>query len=298
MAAQTERIRIGHGAVVCVPEMNHPIRVAERCATLDIISGGRLEVGTARSSTWTELGGFNVDPDDTKKTWDEFVRALPKLWADGHVSWEGSCLLDAGTQRAAEAGAEAPPADVGDGHQPGHRARRRRPRSRLPRRRRRGLRRAGTPHRGVLPPHRAVRPRRRHGDARGHHAELPVLSRRPRHGGRGGHGHGRRLRARQLAPAVDARGVPHSCVPVARQPRTRRRSRAASGGPGDAYGIPEGICVGDPDIIGAAIEALGVGRRHRHQLPVERARVDPAAAGARQHAALRRRGHAAVPRAR
>ena len=85
VAAQTERVRIGHGAVVCVPEMNHPIRVAERCATLDIISGGRLEVGTARSSTWTELGGFNVDPDDTKKTWDEFVRVLPKLWADEHV---------------------------------------------------------------------------------------------------------------------------------------------------------------------------------------------------------------------
>ena len=92
VAAQTERIRVGHGAVVCVPEMNHPIRVAERCAALDIISGGRLEVGTARSSTWTELGGFNVDPDDTKKTWDEFVRALPKLWADGHASWEGSAF--------------------------------------------------------------------------------------------------------------------------------------------------------------------------------------------------------------
>ncbi len=56
-AAQTERIRIGHGAVVCVREMNHPIRVAERAAMLDIISGGRLEFGTAGSSTWTELGG-------------------------------------------------------------------------------------------------------------------------------------------------------------------------------------------------------------------------------------------------
>jgi alkanesulfonate monooxygenase SsuD/methylene tetrahydromethanopterin reductase-like flavin-dependent oxidoreductase (luciferase family) len=65
VAAQTRRIRVGHGAVVCVPEMNHPLRVAERAAALDIISGGRLEVGTARTSTWTELGGFGVDPDDT-----------------------------------------------------------------------------------------------------------------------------------------------------------------------------------------------------------------------------------------
>ena len=42
-AMSTERIRVGHGAVVCVPEMNHPIRVAERAAVLDILSNGRLE---------------------------------------------------------------------------------------------------------------------------------------------------------------------------------------------------------------------------------------------------------------
>ena len=89
VAGQTTRIRVGHGAVVCVPEMNHPIRVAERAAALDIVSGGRLELGTARSSTWTELGGFGADPDDTKKTWDEYVRVLPKLWADGSVAYDG-----------------------------------------------------------------------------------------------------------------------------------------------------------------------------------------------------------------
>jgi alkanesulfonate monooxygenase SsuD/methylene tetrahydromethanopterin reductase-like flavin-dependent oxidoreductase (luciferase family) len=92
VAAQTRRIRVGHGAVVCVPEMNHPIRVAERAAALDIISDGRLEFGTARSSTWTELGGFGVDPDQTKKTWDEFVRVLPRMWADEPMSWRGNCF--------------------------------------------------------------------------------------------------------------------------------------------------------------------------------------------------------------
>jgi alkanesulfonate monooxygenase SsuD/methylene tetrahydromethanopterin reductase-like flavin-dependent oxidoreductase (luciferase family) len=92
VAMQTERIRVGHGAVVCVPEMNHPIRVAERAATLDLLSGGRLELGTARSSTWTELGGFAANPDDTKKAWDEYVRALPQLWAPGHARWQGRCF--------------------------------------------------------------------------------------------------------------------------------------------------------------------------------------------------------------
>ena len=69
--------------------MNHPVRVAERAAALDIISNGRLDVGTARSSTWTELGGFDVDPDHTKKTWDEFVHVLPKMWSGEPFSHEG-----------------------------------------------------------------------------------------------------------------------------------------------------------------------------------------------------------------
>src|SRR6476659_8940477 len=90
VAAQTRNIRVGHGAVVCVPQMNHPIRVAERAAALDIISNGRLDVGTARSSTWTELGGFQADPDETKVSWDEYVRVLPKMWTQERFSWQGS----------------------------------------------------------------------------------------------------------------------------------------------------------------------------------------------------------------
>jgi alkanesulfonate monooxygenase SsuD/methylene tetrahydromethanopterin reductase-like flavin-dependent oxidoreductase (luciferase family) len=88
-AMQTTRIRVGHGAVVCVPAMNHPVRVAERAAVLDIVSGGRLELGTARSSTWTELGGFGIDPDTTKKTWDEYIRVLPKMWTQERFGWDG-----------------------------------------------------------------------------------------------------------------------------------------------------------------------------------------------------------------
>jgi alkanesulfonate monooxygenase SsuD/methylene tetrahydromethanopterin reductase-like flavin-dependent oxidoreductase (luciferase family) len=89
VAAQTERIRVGHGVVVCVPQMNHPIRLAERAAVLDVISNGRLEFGTGRSSTWTELGGFEADPDETKKTWDEYVRTIPKMWTQERFSYSG-----------------------------------------------------------------------------------------------------------------------------------------------------------------------------------------------------------------
>jgi alkanesulfonate monooxygenase SsuD/methylene tetrahydromethanopterin reductase-like flavin-dependent oxidoreductase (luciferase family) len=75
-----------------VPEINHPIRVAERAAFLDILSGGRLEFGTARSSTWTEIGGFEADPDDTKKDWDEYVRVLPRMWMQERFAHRGRCF--------------------------------------------------------------------------------------------------------------------------------------------------------------------------------------------------------------
>ncbi len=88
-AMQTKQIRVGHGIVVCVPQFNHPIRVAERAAVLDILSGGRLEFGTGRSATWTELGGFRADPDVTKKTWDEFVHAIPQMWMNERFGYEG-----------------------------------------------------------------------------------------------------------------------------------------------------------------------------------------------------------------
>ena len=66
-------------------------RSASRSAprSLDILSGGRLELGTGRSATWTELGGFRANPDETKKTWDEFVRVIPKMWTQERFSWQG-----------------------------------------------------------------------------------------------------------------------------------------------------------------------------------------------------------------
>ena len=152
-AMLTKNIRVGHGIVVCVPEFNHPIKIAERTATLDILSGGRLEVGTGRSATWTELGGFRANPDTTKKTWDEFVRCLPKMWMQETLRLRGRVLVDARAHHPAQALPEAAPADVGRGHQPGHRDRRRRPRAGQPRPHLRGLRRAGEEDQGVPPAH-------------------------------------------------------------------------------------------------------------------------------------------------
>lgn len=92
IAAKTKQIRVGHGINVCVPQINHPVRIAERSAVLDIVSHGRLEVGTGRSATWTELGGFKANPDMTKAHWDEIVRALPKMWTQERFSHEGQAF--------------------------------------------------------------------------------------------------------------------------------------------------------------------------------------------------------------
>ncbi len=88
-AARTKNIRLGHGVMMVLPPFNHPARCAERAAALDIVSNGRLEFGTGRSATWTELGGFRCDPDVTKEMWDEAVRAIPKMWTQETFFWKG-----------------------------------------------------------------------------------------------------------------------------------------------------------------------------------------------------------------
>ncbi len=65
VAAKTSRIRLGHG-VVCLPfAMNHPIRVAERVAMLDILSGGRVDFGGGRGASQQEVGAFGIDQSES-----------------------------------------------------------------------------------------------------------------------------------------------------------------------------------------------------------------------------------------
>jgi alkanesulfonate monooxygenase SsuD/methylene tetrahydromethanopterin reductase-like flavin-dependent oxidoreductase (luciferase family) len=90
VAQHTERIRIGHGVVQVPAGFNHPVRVAERAAALDIMSNGRLEFGTGRSITEEELGGFGIAIADSRPMWREAVELIPKLWtAEGPVTFEG-----------------------------------------------------------------------------------------------------------------------------------------------------------------------------------------------------------------
>lgn len=71
LTQRTKRIRLGLGICVMPPKINHPVRVAERIASLDLLSGGRIDWGTGESGTALELEGFGVDVDTKKDAWRE-----------------------------------------------------------------------------------------------------------------------------------------------------------------------------------------------------------------------------------
>jgi alkanesulfonate monooxygenase SsuD/methylene tetrahydromethanopterin reductase-like flavin-dependent oxidoreductase (luciferase family) len=76
---RTSRIRIGHGIVQLPVGFNHPARVAERIATLDLVSDGRVEFGTGESSSEAELGGFGVDRATKRAQWHEALDVVTRL---------------------------------------------------------------------------------------------------------------------------------------------------------------------------------------------------------------------------
>ena len=67
----TKQIRLGHAVVLSPPPYNHPARVAERIATLDLISHGRVDWGTGESGSRVEMEGFGVPMEDKKAMWAE-----------------------------------------------------------------------------------------------------------------------------------------------------------------------------------------------------------------------------------
>jgi alkanesulfonate monooxygenase SsuD/methylene tetrahydromethanopterin reductase-like flavin-dependent oxidoreductase (luciferase family) len=79
---RTTRIRLGHGIVLMPPAYNHPARVAERIAMLDLVSGGRVEFGTGESASRMELEGFGIDPHDKRGMWQEAVAQVALMLSE------------------------------------------------------------------------------------------------------------------------------------------------------------------------------------------------------------------------
>jgi alkanesulfonate monooxygenase SsuD/methylene tetrahydromethanopterin reductase-like flavin-dependent oxidoreductase (luciferase family) len=91
MSQRTTTMRIGHAVVLLPFPYNHPVRVAERVATLDILSNGRIDMGTGRSASVQELGGFGIPAEETRARWEEALRVILAIWTskDGTFSYQG-----------------------------------------------------------------------------------------------------------------------------------------------------------------------------------------------------------------
>jgi alkanesulfonate monooxygenase SsuD/methylene tetrahydromethanopterin reductase-like flavin-dependent oxidoreductase (luciferase family) len=87
---RTKRIRLGHGIVLMPVAYNHPARVAERIATLDLVSDGRVDFGTGESASRIELEGFGIPLDDKRKMWRETTEQVANMLAmDPYPGYEG-----------------------------------------------------------------------------------------------------------------------------------------------------------------------------------------------------------------
>ncbi len=83
----TSTIRLGFG-VILLP-VHHPIHVAVKTATLDVLSGGRVDVGVGRSGNPYQIAPFGIDIADTRGIWEESLSMLPKLWTQEIYSHQG-----------------------------------------------------------------------------------------------------------------------------------------------------------------------------------------------------------------
>src|SRR5262252_1693658 len=79
LAAKTRHIRLGT-AVVVLPWHN-PVLLAEQVATLDLLSGGRLDFGVGKGYRYNEFAGFCVPMDEADARFDEALEVIIKAWA-------------------------------------------------------------------------------------------------------------------------------------------------------------------------------------------------------------------------
>jgi alkanesulfonate monooxygenase SsuD/methylene tetrahydromethanopterin reductase-like flavin-dependent oxidoreductase (luciferase family) len=92
VSQRTKNIRISHGVRLLPFKFNHPIKLAEEAAVLDIISNGRVEFGTGRSTTAQELDGFSVDYDRTRAEVREALDIIVKAWTDEILEYDGKLM--------------------------------------------------------------------------------------------------------------------------------------------------------------------------------------------------------------
>src|SRR6266849_2993630 len=78
LGARTRRLRLGT-AVIVLP-WHHPVLLAEQAATLDLLSGGRLDFGIGKGYRYNEFAGFCVAMEEADARFDECLDVIVKAW--------------------------------------------------------------------------------------------------------------------------------------------------------------------------------------------------------------------------
>ena len=88
LAVRTRRIRLGT-AVTILP-FNHPLRIAEEWAMVDLLSDGRLDFGVGRGYQPGEFAGFDIPMSESRPRFDEALEIIKRAWTRERVSFEGT----------------------------------------------------------------------------------------------------------------------------------------------------------------------------------------------------------------
>ena len=88
IAARTTKLRLG--TAVVIPPLHHPVRLAEDTATLDVLSGGRLDAGFGRGTAGYEFDGYSVDIAESQTRFQESIRIIEGLWTTRNFTFEGA----------------------------------------------------------------------------------------------------------------------------------------------------------------------------------------------------------------
>jgi alkanesulfonate monooxygenase SsuD/methylene tetrahydromethanopterin reductase-like flavin-dependent oxidoreductase (luciferase family) len=87
VAARTTTLRLGMG--VSLLPLHHPVDLAEQLAMLDVVSGGRLDVGIGRGGTLQDYQTFQSDRSDSRKRVEEGIALMQQCWSGQPFDFEG-----------------------------------------------------------------------------------------------------------------------------------------------------------------------------------------------------------------
>jgi alkanesulfonate monooxygenase SsuD/methylene tetrahydromethanopterin reductase-like flavin-dependent oxidoreductase (luciferase family) len=87
IAARTATLRLGMG--VSLLPLHHPVDLAEHLAVLDVVSGGRLDVGIGRGGTLQDYETFQSDRNDSRQRVEEGIALMQRCWSGQPFDFQG-----------------------------------------------------------------------------------------------------------------------------------------------------------------------------------------------------------------